>query len=154
MFDFGHLGDSVGDRNQSWRSIASGDHEIHMLGPARDGGEYVCLVDPSPRAQVGEFVEDDQLMLTGCDEVFCLLPTSCCECLVVFDIARIPGEAVAERVPIKSERSADLLLAYFPFARLDELANRDLPSNRDPTQHHTERSRTLPFAIAGVDDDE
>ena len=71
--------------------------------------------------------------------------------LVVIEVGRVPGEPVAERVPLDAQLAADLLLADLPLAALDELQHGDRPAHGDRAEHHTERRAALALAVAGVD---
>jgi hypothetical protein len=109
---------------------------------------------PLPVAQVGELVEHDELVIAGGDDVGCNRPRLGGACLVAGEVVGVPGEPVAEGVPVDAELAPDLLLADLPVAALDELHDGDLPAAGDGAQHGAEGRRALALAVAGVDEEE
>ena len=149
-----HLGDGVGDFDQLRRGIAPGDDDVDVGRPAGDRRDDVADGQPVEVHQVGEFVEDHELVFAGVDDADRLLPSGGGVGTVGGQVVGVPGEPVAEGVPVDAELATDLLLADLPVAGLDELHDRDVPPAGDTSNHHPERGRRLALPVAGVHHDQ
>ena len=124
-----------------------------------DGRPAIAVDDvgdgqPVERHQVGELVEDHELVLAGVDDVDRLSPTGGGVGTIGGEVVGVPREPVTEGVPVDAELPTDLLLADLPVAGLDELHDGDVPSAGDGPDHHPESRRRLALAVAGVHDDQ
>jgi hypothetical protein len=112
-----------------------------------DDLDHVGGVEPTPRAQVGELVEHHEAVVAGTDELSGPSPPVGGVPLVVLEVVGVPREAVAERIPVDTELSTDLLLADLPVAALDELHDRHPPVARQRPQHDPNAAELLPLPL-------
>ena len=67
VLDLAHLRDRVGDIDDLRRAIATGDDDVDIVGSVAQRFHDIGGVDPAPRAQVSELVEDDETVLAISD---------------------------------------------------------------------------------------
>src|SRR5256885_15319953 len=70
------------------------------------------------------------------------------------EVGGLPGEAVAQRVPLDAQVVGQLALARLPLPALDELDDSDGPPSGPAPSHDPERRARLPLPVAGVDEDD
>src|SRR4029453_19453457 len=97
-----------------------------------DPPRHLGAVDPAPVHRVGDLVEDDQLVVAALEHPPGRRPGAHRPGPGRLQVVGVPGEAVAERVPVDPEAAADLLLPGPPAARLEELDDADLPAAGRP----------------------
>ena len=136
----------------SGRTPPAGDDHVLGTGPCGEHGEHLVGGDPAAGHDVGELVEDQQLVGLGGDRGLDLLPSLLGQLFRGRVLALDPGPGRAHLVPGDAERLGCLLLADLPLARLHELEDPDRPVLGPAAQHQPEGSRRLALALAGVHD--
>src|SRR5687767_13385725 len=70
------------------------------------------------------------------------------------EVGGLPGEPVAQGVPLDAEVVGQLALARLPLPALDELDDAHPPASGPAPAHDPEGGRGLALAVAGVDEDD
>src|SRR5215211_7786623 len=154
VLDLHHLGHGVGQVDHRPGGVAPGDHHVGPRRPVAQGGDHVVLGDPAVLHRVGDFVEDDQVVVAAGQLPGRHVPGVAALGHRLVEVGRLPGEAVAQGVPFDAEVLAQLALPGLPLVALDELHDHHPPAAGPGPAHDPERGRRLALAVAGVDEDD
>src|SRR5436305_5216495 len=149
VLDLAHLGDGVGQGDDLLGRIPAGDDDVGLGRPPGQPGDDLVDRNPAVLHRVGELVQDQQVVVARGQLVAGHLPGVPALGRRLVQIGGLPGEAVAQGVPLDAEVVGQLALARLPLAALAELDHADPPAASPAPAHHPEGGRRLALPVAG-----
>src|SRR5690348_14050409 len=153
VLDQSHLGDEVSGGNEFRLGVAASDDDMQAIAARSERGDDGAEVEIVVAQRDIELVEDNEGKARVGHELPRLRPGTLGGRDITRTILRLPGEALAHRVPgdLIAKAGERVALGRMPRA-LDELHDADAMAAAEHAQGEAEGGRRLPLAGAGVHD--
>src|SRR5581483_8384905 len=110
------------------RGVPAGDDDIGLGPAAGDAFDHLGDGDPPVAHDVGELVEDQQVVVARAELAAGHLPGVAVLRRRLVEVLALPGDAVTEGPPVDPEMFGELALTGVPLPALHELHDADAPA--------------------------